>query len=158
VLGIVVGLVILAGVAFGASQLLGDDDAPPPPNVTEPATTGDGGTTTGTGAVDRAETAVVVLNGTPVNGLASQAREDLVGEGYTGERIATGNATDGQPEASQVLYGEGARAQARDAASVLDIEDVGPIDSETQALADSAGTEPADVVVMLGADRADPAP
>jgi hypothetical protein len=82
-----------------------------------------------------------------------------VASDYTGDRIATDNTTDGaQREESQVLYREGARVQGRDVAQVLDIADVQPLDASTPVAATTADTESADVIVLIGADRADPAP
>ena len=157
-LGVLAGLIFVAAVIFAATQVLdgggGDETPAPAPNTTAPASGADEATT-----ADRARTDVVVLNGTPINGLASQTREDLVQAKYAGDRIATDNTTDGQQrQASQVLYREGARTQGRDVGKVLGIQDVQPMDPATPIVASSADTESADVVVLIGADRADPAP
>jgi LytR cell envelope-related transcriptional attenuator len=158
VVGIVVlAVAILVPVYF---TVLSDDEPTPPPNpVEDPG----GAQTTGTGAGGRAaearpEKVVVVLNGTPVDGLASDFRDELLGAGYSDEQgmIRIDNSDDQQRQDSVVYYDEDERRQARDVSRLLDITRTEQIDEETKALADSSdetGTLPADVVVVLGADK-----
>ena len=76
-----------------------------------------------TAALTPASTKLAVLNGTTIPGMASTEKDKLTRAGYTGE-ITTGNNTDQQRAESSVLYGarEGARAQARNVASELNVE------------------------------------
>jgi hypothetical protein len=154
-------VVLLGGGAFAATQILGDDEPAPAPNRTavpgdEPTPGSDAG---GPAVPARSETIVAVLNGTPTEGLASQMRDKLIGEGYSDEQgmIRTGNNTDQQRQDSVVLFASRKRRQARDVAAVLGIEAIEAIDSETQFLADSTDEtnsgRHADVVVILGADQ-----
>ena len=157
VLGIVVLVVaILVPVYF--MVLSGDDPAPPPNRTAEP---GGSATTTGAGAraaEARPEKVVVVLNGTPVDGLASRFRDRLLAAGYSDEQgmIRIDNSEDQARQDSVVYYTADERRQGRDVSRVLDISRMEEIDEETQALADSSdatGTLPADVTVVLGADK-----
>jgi hypothetical protein len=71
--------------------------------------------------------------------------------------IRIDNSDDQSRQDSLVLYAEDERRQARDVSRLLDITRTEQIDEETQALADSSdetGTLPADVVVVLGTDKA----
>jgi hypothetical protein len=137
----------------------GEDEAPPPNPIAEP-----GGTTTaGGGAGERAaearpEKVVVVLNGTPIDGLASGERDKLIAAGYSDEQgmIRIDNNPDQQCQDSVVYYAADERRQARDVSRVLDITRTEEIDEETQALADSSdetASLPADVVALLCADK-----
>jgi hypothetical protein len=141
--------------------LSGDEETPPPNNqIEEPA----GSTTTNGGAGERAaaarpEKVVVVLNGTPIDGLASRHRDELIAAGYSDEQgmIRIDDNDDQARQDSIVYYEEEERRQARDVSRLLDISRTELIDEETQALADSSdetGTLPADVTVVLGADKA----
>ena len=138
--------------------LSGDDTEPPPNPIAEP-----GGTPTseaGAGertAAARPDKVVVVLNGTSVDGLASGERDKLIAAGYADGMIRSDNSDDQSRQDSLVLYAADERRQARDVARLLDISRIEQIDEETQALADSSddtGTLPADVVVVLGTDKA----
>jgi LytR cell envelope-related transcriptional attenuator len=161
----VVGVLVLAGGAFGITRLLAEEDEPaPPPNRPTDSSEQGGAASAGAGeraAAARPEKVVAVLNGTPIVGLASQTRDKLVAEGYSDEQgmIRTGNNTDQQRQDSVVLFrSSGERRQARDVAAILDIDTIELIDDETQALAD--GTDEtnsgvaSDVVVVVGADQA----
>jgi hypothetical protein len=153
-------------VIFGATQLLGGDgnDPAPAPNVTQsPGETPSGGG--GSGAADvadqRAETVVVVLNGTATDGLAGDLGNKLIDEGYSADdgMIRTGNNTDQQRQDSVVLFAPGQRRMARDVAEILGIN-ARPeaVDADTLALANNTGDGAAgnetDVVVVAGADLA----
>jgi LytR cell envelope-related transcriptional attenuator len=156
----VLGVLVLGAGGFAAMQILGNDDepAPPPNQTTDPTASARGAGERAVAA--RPETVVVVLNGTLVDGLASRTRDELVAEGYSEEEgmIRTGDNTDQQRQDSVVLYVEGQRRQARDVASILDIDNLEPIDQDTLALANltdetGRGLTP-EVTVILGADQA----
>jgi len=153
---IVLAIAIFVPVYF---MVLANDDPEPPPNRTaEP-----GGTTTSsqTGAGEaaaevRPDKVVVVLNGTSLDGLASQQRDKLIEAGYVDGMIRIDNSDDQQRQDSLILYAEDERRQARDVARLLDISRLEEIDPETEALANSSdetGTLPADVVAVIGADK-----
>ena len=158
-----VGVVVLAAAAFGATQILGGDDAPPAPNPTvEPGGT-PGAATPGAGngqsAAARADTVVAILNGTPTEGLAKKLRDKLVAGGYSEQQgmIRTGNNLDQQRQDSVVLFAAGKRRQARDVERILGISGIEQMDADTQALADSTDStssgRPSDVAVIAGADQ-----
>lgn len=156
-----IGILVLAIAIFVPvyfTVLSGDDTEPPPNPIAEP-----GGTPTVDGgageraAAARPEKVVVVLNGTAVDGLASGERDKLIAAGYVDGMIRIDNSDDQSRQDSIVLYAADERRQARDVARLLDISRMEEIDEETQALADSSdetGTLPADVVVILGSDKA----
>jgi len=156
-----IGIVVLAVAIFVPVYFMvlsGDDTEPPPNSLAEP-----GGTPTSeAGAGERAAAArpdkvVVVLNGTSVEGLASGERDKLIAAGYADGMIRTDNSDDQSRQDSLVLYAADERRQARDVARLLDVSRIEQIDEETQALADSSddtGTLPADLVVVLGTDKA----
>jgi LytR cell envelope-related transcriptional attenuator len=158
----VVGLVVLAAaiaVPVYFMVLNGDDEPEPQPNpIAEP---GGAPATAGGGAQAseaRAEKVVVVLNGTPIDGLASRERDTLIAAGYSDEQgmIRIDNNQDQACQDSIVYFGADERRQARDVSRLLDITRTEQIDEETQALADSSdetGTLPADVVALLCADK-----
>jgi hypothetical protein len=156
-----IGIVVLAIAIFVPVyfMVLSGEETPPPPNsLAEP-----GGTpTSDTGAGERAAAArpdkvVVVLNGTSIDGLAGRERDTLIQAGYADGMIRIDNSDDQSRQDSLVLYAADERRQARDVSRLLDITRSEQIDEETQALADSSddtGTLPADVVVVLGMDKA----
>jgi hypothetical protein len=144
-------VVILAAVAFGATQLLGggDEASTPTAPTGQAAETPTAGSTSDDATGSRltpATTKVAVLNGTTIEGLASEQADILRAAGFT--EITTGNNTEQRVE-STVLYGDGARAMAREVARRLDIASVQPLDPDTRALGENA-----DVVVILGQDKA----
>jgi hypothetical protein len=156
-----IGIVVLAVAIFVPVYfmvLASDDPAPAPNPIAEP-----GGTpSSDAGAGERAAAArpdkvVVVLNGTSIDGLAGRERDTLIQAGYADGMIRIDNSDDQSRQDSLVLYAADERRQARDVARLLDITRTEEIDEETQALADSSdetGTLPADVVVVLGTDKA----
>jgi hypothetical protein len=166
ILMVLLGLVVVGGVAFGASKLLGGNggDKPVPPNRVVPAGTNDGEPTDNSGGNGsdsktkapatpaRAERTVVVLNGTGSEGLAGDMKDRLVTAGYTDTNVAAGNVPQGTGAvtASVVYYKRGAGTQARDVARILDIssDQIKPIDAAAQALAQGKS-----VVVEIGADK-----
>ena len=152
---------MLGGAAFAVVQALdgGEEPTPAPNRTTEPSAAGSGGSSERVVAA-RAETVVVVLNGTPIDNLASEKRDALIAEGYSEEdgMLRTGNSYDQVRQDSSVFFPSGQRRQARDVASILGIDTLELIDPDTQALAngtDTTGNDlAADVVVVLGADQA----
>ena len=95
----------------------------------------------------RADTEVVVLNGTTITGLAARVSDQIAGAGF---RTGTPNTfTDQARSASVVFYASNrARRQALALAGVLNISDVQPIVDSAEQLAPGA-----DVVVVVGADQ-----
>jgi hypothetical protein len=156
-----IGIVVLVAAIFVPVYFMvlsGDDPEPPPNPIAEP-----GGSPAPGGAGERTaearpEKVVVVLNGTPIDGLASRYRDELLAAGYSDEQgmIRIDNSDDQQRQDSIVYYQADERRQARDVSRLLDISRTEAIDEETQALADSSdetGDLPADVTVLLGADK-----
>lgn len=136
---IVAGVIVLgAGAAFGVSQLGGDDT----PATNEPAPGG----ADRQAPINPTTVTVSVLNGTTVPGLAAQIGDEVESAGFQRGNVA--NAIDQQRTASVVLYAEGADREGRLVARRLGIEQVEPIDPDSQALAGNAS-----VVVIVGSDQ-----
>jgi LytR cell envelope-related transcriptional attenuator len=153
-------LVLVAAVAVPVYLMAMNDDEPaPPPNpIAEPGGTPSAAAGGAQAPEDRPEKVVVVLNGTPIDGLASRERDKLLAAGYSDEQgmIRTDNNQDQACQDSIVYFTAEERRQARDVSRLLDITRTEQIDGETQALADSSdesGTLPADVVALLCADK-----
>ena len=136
---IVAGVIVIGGgVAFGVSQLGGDD---------KPASSGDGSNAADRQApINPTTVTVSVLNGTTVPGLAAQIGDEVESAGFQRGNVA--NAIDQQRPASVVLFAEGADREARLVARRLSIARVEPIDPDSQALAGNAS-----VVVIVGTDQ-----
>ena len=156
------GILVLAAAIFVPVyfMVLADDEEPaPPPNpIAEPGASPETGGAGAQVSEARPEKVVVVLNGTPIDGLASKERDDLIAAGYSDEQgmIRIDNNPDQQCQDSIVYYSAEERRQARDVSRLLDITRTEEIDEETQALADSSdqsGTLPANVVALLCADK-----
>jgi len=156
-----IGIVVLAAAIFVPVYFMvlsGDDPAPPPNPVADPGASPTAGGSSERVADARPEKVVVVLNGTVIPGLAADFRDELVAAGYSEEpgMIRVDDNDDQQRQDSIVYYEAAERRQARDVSRLLDITRTEEIDEETQALADSSdetGDLPADVVVILGADK-----
>ncbi len=131
-------IVIGGGVAFGISQLGGDDE------------TSSAGAENGDEApqapVNPSTVTVSVLNGTTVPGLAAQIGDEVESAGFQRGNVA--NALDQQRTTSVVLYAEGADREAKLVARRLGISTVEPVDPDSQALGGNAS-----VVVIVGADQ-----
>jgi len=135
---IVAGVIVIGGgVAFGISQLGGDDDA---------TTSGDSAQNQPQEPVNPSTVTVSVLNGTTVPGLAAQIGDEVESGGFQRGNVA--NALDQQRTTSVVLYAEGADREAKLVARRLGINTVEPIDPDSQALGGVAS-----VVVIVGADQ-----
>lgn len=164
ILIVLLGLVVVAGVGYGANQLLSGGDSPKPkPNKVVPPGTDDGqGSTSGSKSGDskpkapatppRAQRTVRVLNGTSSEGLAGDMKDQLTNAGYVDANVDAGNVPPGTGNiaASVVYYKRGAGTQARDVARVLgiSIDQVKPIDAALQSSAPGKS-----VVVEVGADK-----
>ena len=155
-----IGIVVLAIAIFVPVYFMvlsGDETTPPPNPIAEPGGTPSSEAGAGEGAAAaRPDKVVVVLNGTSIDGLAAGQRDALIQAGYADGMVRIDDSDDQSRQDSLVLYAEDERRQARDVARLLDISRMEVIDEETQALADSSdesGTLPADVVVVLGADK-----
>jgi hypothetical protein len=152
-------------VAFGALKVLGGGggSAAPAPNRTSSSTPqaggSDGGSATATPgpALSKADTKIVVMNATPIPGLAADGKGSLAKGGYPQDNIATGNSGTQQAE-SKVMYADGARGQAREVMQLLGIQSMSQIDPATVQEAETVGKDAgfgkaADVVVLIGADQ-----
>ena len=99
-------------------------------------------------AVSPAETAVVVLNGTNVTGLARSLSDDLQQSGYLRATALEGTPP-GAHGATTVEYASGHKAEAQSAAKALEVTHVQPMESGVSSLAGAAT-----VVVIAGEDKA----
>jgi hypothetical protein len=160
-----VGVIVLAGAIFAATQLFGGGSDKPTaqPNVAQPPTGSSSPSANGGSASvadQRPDTVVAVLNGTPTDGLAGTTRDKLVKAGYSDAvgMVRTGNNTDQQRQDSVVFYASGKRRMARDVAQVLGITTAPEaVDQDTLALANNTGDGAAghetDVVVIVALDQ-----
>jgi hypothetical protein len=156
----VVGVLVLGGIAFGLTQLLGGDDNQPakPPrvaaNTPEPPAQGTGTPqATATPALTKDTMKVAVYNGTVQYGLAGSIRDQLVNLGYPVDHLGADTYTPNQQrQASVAMYERGDRAAAQTVAKDLGISSVQLIDSATQQLVQQSGKQ-WDVVVIVGADK-----
>jgi hypothetical protein len=149
-------VVVVAGVLVATQVLGGGSPTKPTNNIgsrTTPANPsgGSGGGTKRTSAPSRASTTVVVLNGTPVHGLASALADRITGAGFTSGHPT--NAADSQRSATIVSYAsQKYRAQAQAVAQIAGVgsDAIQPMDATTRT---TAGPD-ANVVVTIGADQA----
>jgi hypothetical protein len=127
---VVLGLVAI----FGSEQLL----------------EGDGGSGKGPkpGAIEPGEVEVAVLNGTSVPGLAAKVGDDVKVNGF---RLGTVTNSRDQFDQTVVMYARGQQPAGRKVAHDLGVKPLQPIDRQTERTAGDA-----DVVVIAGADRAQP--
>jgi LytR cell envelope-related transcriptional attenuator len=156
-IGVVAGVVVLAVAALAITQLGGSDSPTPvPPNTTEtPSSSGTSTSTAGSAGPARADTEVVILNGTTTDGLAAKAKSSLTTAGYTADKIPTDTGPNQATQQSTVYYAANRRRQALAVGRVLKIDRVAAVDDATQSLADNSSDPPVktDVVVVLGADQ-----
>jgi hypothetical protein len=133
---IVVGaLLLLAGVGFGATRLLGDDEESAPTAKSGPA------------AID--QTKVAVLNSTAQGGLAAEFAQLLKPGGYKTSPVTN---TETPFDTSVVMFDEaapGAQQAAQQVASDVAIQDIQPMSTEIRSI-----SEGATVAVILGEDQA----
>lgn len=144
----VLGVLVLAGAAYGAIQLTDDDGTPAPDarNRGEPRAERNRDRRTG-GNVDPSEVTVAVLNGTTVVGLAAQVWEE-VRAGGAFKQGTIGNAARVDQTSSVVLYRDGQARAARTVANRLGIDKTAQVDSVNEEIAGSF-----DVIVLVGSDR-----
>jgi hypothetical protein len=134
---IAVGAVILiAGIAFGASQFLGDD---------EPATGGGGGGGKQL-ACPPGQTKVAVLNGTAEAGLASQSASQLKQKSYD---VGPVSNTESGFDTSTIMFDQGGEQCVPEIAPLVGVTASAPMDQEIRTVAEGAV-----VAVVLGEDRA----
>lgn len=144
------GVLVLAGAAYGAIQLTGDDGGSKTATTTsQPGERdrGQGGNGDRKAAnVDPAQVTVAVLNGTTVQGLAAQVAEEVRADGF---KLGTiGNAARIDQGTSVVLYRDGEAKAARAVANRLNIDKTESVDSVNAEIAGSF-----DVIVLVGSDR-----
>jgi len=128
----------------------GSDDATTSnAGATTPAT-GQATTPAGSTTTAPAETAVAVLNGTTITGLARNAADKLQANKYDVVRVT--DAADQAQQTSQVAYADGFDGTARRIARLVGISssEVQPLDASTRAVAGDNAV----VVVTMGADKA----
>jgi hypothetical protein len=153
VLGVLAGsLLVVAAVVVVLVLTLGGEDAPPPPNQvaetiartteSEPART----QSSRQARIDRADTPVVVLNATGVNGLARQVADRLQSTGYQ-----AGVDNTGARPTTLVAYKDGAEPAAREIGRLIEVPS-GQIQPMPEDLTGQAGGNA--VVVVIGADKA----
>jgi LytR cell envelope-related transcriptional attenuator len=156
-IGVVAGIVVIAVAALVISQLGGGGGGGTTlQNTTEPPAGTSSPTSANSAAgPSRAETEVVVLNGTTTEGQAAQAKTTLEQAGYASDHVPTANASNQATTTSTVYYAPNRRRQAALVARALKITRIAPVDSQTKSLADNSSDPPvtSDVVVILGADR-----
>jgi LytR cell envelope-related transcriptional attenuator len=133
---IVIGSVLLiAGVAFGATRLLGGEDE---------ATTPKGGKAAS--ACAPSTTKVAVLNGTAASGLAAQFAAPLKQNGYKPSPVTN---TESPVTASIVMFDQSGRECASTIGSVVGVAQSGPMTAEIRGI-----SEGAPIAVVLGEDVA----
>jgi hypothetical protein len=133
---IVVGAVLLvAGIAFGATRLIGGDDE---------GTTPKGGKAAS--ACAPSTTKVAVLNGTAASGLAAQFAAPLKQNGYRPSPVTN---TESPIVASIVMFDQSGRECASTIGSVVDVQPTGPMSAEIRGI-----SEGAPIAVVLGEDKA----
>jgi hypothetical protein len=142
-----VGIAVVGGgIAYGLTQMGGDS------NTTSDSSGGGGGKAkkqkdSAPPAVRPSDVSVAVLNGTAVDGLASNIGSKLEQQGFNvGNKD---NTSAGQVNESVVLFKPGKSREAALVRRRLKLTQIEPADQ--QALAQSGG---ADVIVVLGSDLA----
>jgi hypothetical protein len=154
---IIAGVVVLGlGGTVGVLALTGDDEKSPSRSATGVELPKQGGkkakkkekpSKPAAPAIDPSTVTVAVLNGTVVTGLAARLGTKVSAAGFVLGNVAT--ASQQQRAESVVLYKPGSSRQARAVARELDISQIEPVDSASEALAGAAT-----VIVVAGADKA----
>jgi len=104
-------------------------------------------TTVAEGGVVKADVEVAVLNGTAVAGLAATVGGDVESNGYELGVVANSETPAAE---TQVFFERGHEDEAKAVARTLGVDSVAAVDAESSELAKGA-----DVVVLVGEDRAD---
>lgn len=131
---IIGGLLLVAGIAFAATQLLGDDEATTPKGSKANA------------ACPPSETKVAVFNGTAVSGLAGQSAKLLRDRQF---RVGPTTNSESEFDTSVVMFDQGGQECATSVSQVVGIPTTQPVTAEIQGLAEGA-----QVAVVLGQDKA----
>lgn len=127
---IVIGVALLvAGIAFGATRLLGGDN---------------GGA--GKKKEAAAQVEVAVLNSTAQPGLAGEFGQQVKKAGFNLGKVGNSSSPE---DVSLVEYDRDGREAAQQVAQLLDIRKIEPMSGEIRSLAEGAP-----VAVVLGADKA----
>jgi hypothetical protein len=133
---IIVGaLLLLAGIGFGATRLLGGDDEPAPTTKSGPAAVG--------------QVNVAVLNSTAQGGLAAEFAGLLKPGGYKTGPVSN---TETPFDTSVVMFDQNdpnAQRAAQQVAADVGIQDIQPMSTEIRSI-----SEGATVAVILGEDQA----
>ena len=136
------GILLLGGIALGATQLLGGDDEPASSSGGQDSAQDAPQTETSADRPARRQrpnprnVRVAVLNGTTVPGLAAQIGDQIERQGF---RLGTvTNFNDQQRAESVVLYAPGAEREAAEVGRRLKIAQREPIDAESQGVAGDA--------------------
>jgi hypothetical protein len=142
---LVVVVLLVSGVVGGSDDKTGGSSK-------AADTTASPASTTASGATIPApeDTAVAVLNGTTVTGLAKQAADRLQARGY--QVPTTTDAADQATQTSQVAYSDGFEGSAKRVAKIVGVSSsqIVPLDASTRAVAGDAVS----VVVTMGLDKA----
>ncbi|HEY4810094.1 MAG TPA: LytR C-terminal domain-containing protein [Solirubrobacteraceae bacterium] len=166
VMMIVGGLIVLAAVVIGVVSALGGSSggkakapvtvntatrttATQPPHAHKTAASK---SATKTPALSPAETTVAVLNATETEGLAGRTASALQQSGYS-QAAAVYGKPPGSGQVSIVEYASGHQAEAEGVAHSAEVTHVQPMEAAVAALASSAN-----VVLIVGADKATPSP
>jgi hypothetical protein len=133
---IIIGaLLLLAGIGYGATRLLGDDEEPAPTAKSGPAAVG--------------QVNVAVLNSTAQGGLAAEFAALLKPGGYKTGPVSN---TETPFDTSVVMFDQNdpnAQRAAQQVAADVGIQDIQPMSTEIRSI-----SEGATVAVILGEDQA----
>src|SRR4051812_40748037 len=147
---VLVGIAVIGGgIAYGLTQMGGDSSSSSSSSDGNVGSKSSKKDDSGTSApvVKPADVSVAVLNGTTVNGLASNIGTKLEQQGF---RVGNeDNSNQGQVNESVVLFRPGKSREAALVRRRLKLTQIEPADQ--QSLAQSGG---ADVIVVLGSDLA----
>lgn len=129
------GLILLGGIGFGATRLLGDDEGK----------SGGAGGSKANLACSPGQTQVAVLNGTAEAGLAAGSAKQLEQKGYEVRPVTN---TESGFETSAVMFDDNGQQCAAEIGTVVSITATQAMDPEIKGI-----SEGAPVAVILGEDR-----
>jgi len=138
-------LLLVAGLIFGATRLLGGEEEAPAP-ASKGGKQGDVGAPA-PGAVSLESATVAVLNGTAEPGLAATVGDEVEDAGVS--RLGAVTNTPTPFEVSTVMYEQGGEDAAQQLADTLGIGKTEPVTPEIEEVADAA-----QLVVVVGEDQA----
>jgi hypothetical protein len=145
---VLVGIVVIGGgIAYGLTQMGGDSTPSSGGNGVDPGSGSEKDKTKSVPIVKPEDVTVAVLNGTTVNGLASNIGTKLEQQGF--QVGNEDNSNQGQVNESVVLFRPGKSREAALVRRRLKLTQIEPADQ--QSLAQAGG---ADVIVVLGSDLA----